>query len=142
MRSGEKRKLVLITLCSAMLFLCLVAAAFLSPLQQNPQSAEGMVAFFGITLALYVIPLLLYVLGVRMMKYVMAAFCCVGILAVLLTFLIVIMFAESTSYRFSDFFLAVFFCIGVFVVNIEWLYTALQRDNSTQENSAERQGES
>lgn len=75
---SRKNRVVIMTAISAFLFCAMIAAASLSPLADTGSSANqfnsiGMWSAIGMILVFYLIPILIYMLGVDAMRYVMAA---------------------------------------------------------------------
>lgn len=85
-KQKNKCKIILITLVSTALFCLLVGMGSISPLANSGPNANkfnsiGMWSSIGIILLIYILPLIIYSLGVDAMKFVIAVFLAIGMLA-------------------------------------------------------------
>lgn len=79
------KKIISMTLLSGLLFCLVIVLSSLSPLSETGDAANefnsaGMWLSIVMIVVLYIIPLLLYILGLEWMKYIMAIMCVLGVL--------------------------------------------------------------
>ncbi|CAG9615052.1 hypothetical protein BACCIP111899_04288 [Bacillus rhizoplanae] len=84
-KETNKSRVIFMTLVSALLFCSLLIAGSLSPLADSGPRANkfgtmGMWTAIGMALSTYLLPLILYIAGLNIMKFVMAVFCGLGLL--------------------------------------------------------------
>ncbi|MFD3449525.1 DUF5391 family protein [Microbacteriaceae bacterium 4G12] len=126
----KKKKVMITTVLSAILFCSLVVVSSLSPLADsgpttNKFGSLGMWASIGIVLALYIIPLVCYMAGMDWMRFVMATFCSVGLLMNLFTFLFILGISVFDSGA-SDLLGVIVLCIAATLINIIWFVVAFR----------------
>ncbi|WP_026906710.1 DUF5391 family protein [Paucisalibacillus globulus] len=88
MQKNKKQKIIITTLVSLILYCLVVILSSLSPLADLGKNANqfgdvGMWATIILGLLFYLVPLLLYLLGIQTIRYVMAVFCGFGIIMAL-----------------------------------------------------------
>jgi|SRR5690625_523865 len=117
-----KYRVVVITIISALFFCLIMVSASLSPFPssaKNEFNSFGMWVNVGLILFFYILPLILYMMGVKAMKYVMAAFCGLGLLIsfsiVALSFVV-----GEIANNISDFLAVIILCIFALIINIIW----------------------
>ncbi|OAA93287.1 DUF5391 domain-containing protein [Clostridium coskatii] len=119
----NKYKVIFITLVSAVLFCSLIVISSLSPLTNSGPNANkfnsfGMWLSVGIVLLLYIVPLIIYILGIRAVRFVMAFVLAVGILSDFSLTTVVFMsslFAKNLLYTLIG-----VICIVSLIVNAIW----------------------
>ncbi|AKN31073.1 hypothetical protein Ccar_09510 [Clostridium carboxidivorans P7] len=122
-KQKNKCKIILITLVSTALFCLLVGISSISPLANSGPNANkfnsiGMWSAIGIISLLYILPLIVYALGVDVMKFVIAAFLVVGMLA---DFSIIVLISNSLT-KSSLYPLIGAICITSLIVNVVWFF--------------------
>lgn len=120
-KDTPKSRIIFMTLVSALLFCSLIVAGSLSPLADSgPKANEfgtyGMWVSIGMILVFYMLPLILYMVGVNVMKIFMAVFCGFGILAILTTLVVILTMGKSP--------ILLVLCIATLIVNIMWYFIA------------------
>ncbi|MEC1611781.1 DUF5391 family protein [Bacillus mojavensis] len=128
---SRKNRVVIMTATSAFLFCAIIAAASLSPLVDTGSSANqfnyiGMWSAIGMILVFYLIPILIYMLGVDAMRFVMAALCGMGLLIHLSTAAIVLMISIFGDHPLSDVITVMVLCLASATVNIIWFFAAFR----------------
>ncbi|MDU0156031.1 DUF5391 family protein [Bacillus cabrialesii] len=128
---SRKNSVAILTAISAFLFCVMIAAASLSPLAgtggaANQFNSVGMWSAIGMILVLYFIPFIIYMLGVDVMRYVMAVLCGFGLLIHLSSAGFILMFSFFSDHLLSE----VIFVIGVSLaaaaVNVIWFVAAFR----------------
>ncbi|MGE7782158.1 DUF5391 family protein [Peribacillus sp. NPDC097264] len=131
----NKKKIIIMTLFSALLFCMVIVLSSLSPLADTGKNANqfnsiGMWLSIAMMLVLYFVPLLLYVIGLEWMKYVMAVFCSLSLLSLLPMIGIVVFLGVMEGFTSS--------LIGVVIVsgmniliNTIWFFTAFSKGSKT-----------
>ncbi len=121
---------VLTTTISALLFCTLIMITSLSPLSEFGPNANtfvslGMWSAIGMTLLLYILPLIIYRIGVDAMRYIMAIFCGIGIIIIITTVgtvLVLGLLASPFPYLIG----IVGVCIAALIVNFIWFFVAFR----------------
>jgi hypothetical protein len=130
----RKFNVIVISVMSATLFCAVIVLSSLSPLAKtgpnaNEFGSNGMWTAIGGILLVYLIPLLLYGIGVPAMKYVMAVLCGGGILtSVPIVGISALMLLSS-----NDTVMLYSVIIGGFsliIVNIAWFFFAFHSDKN------------
>ncbi|ENQ3079768.1 TPA: DUF5391 family protein [Bacillus pseudomycoides] len=119
----NKSRMIFMTFVSALLFCSLVVAFSLSPLADSGPKANkfgtyGMWASIGMILVFYILPLILYMVGVHIMKFVMAVFCSFGLLMSLTALAVILTMGISP--------ILLVLCIATLIVNIMWYFIAFR----------------
>lgn len=114
-KETNKSRVIFMTLVSVLLFCAMLVVASLSPLadsrpNSNKLGTSNMWTSLGMVLILYILPLILYMVGVHIMKFVMAAFCGFGLLVIILTIGLSITL--------------LLLCIATLIVNVMWYIIA------------------
>ncbi|WPC39596.1 DUF5391 family protein [Clostridium sp. JS66] len=122
-KQKNKFKIILITLVSTALFCLLVGISSVSPLANSGPNANkfnsiGMWSSIGIISLFYILPLIVYALGVDVMKFAIAVFLAVGMLADFS--LIVLIFNSFTKNSLYPLIGAI--CITSLIVNVVWFF--------------------
>ncbi|MGG0240062.1 DUF5391 family protein [Bacillus rhizoplanae] len=122
-KETNKSRIIFMTLVSALLFCSLLVTASLSPLANSGPSANkfgtmGMWTAIGMALATYLLPLILYIVGLNVMKFVMAVFCGLGLLINSVILIVVL-----TMGRFP---ILLGLCIATLIVNVMWYFVAFR----------------
>ncbi|MGX4768050.1 DUF5391 family protein [Bacillus mojavensis] len=128
---SRKNRVVILTAISAFLFCAMIFAASLSPLADTGSSANqfnsiGMWSAIGMILVFYLIPILMYMLGVDAIRFVMAALCGMGLLIHLSTAAIVLMISIFGDHPLSDVITVMGLCLASAAVNIIWFFAAFR----------------
>ncbi|MGE8203605.1 DUF5391 family protein [Heyndrickxia sp. NPDC080065] len=126
----SKKKVILMTIVSAVLFCSLIIVTSLSPLSDlganaNKFNTFGMWSAVGMILFFYILPLLLYMVGVNAMKFVMAVFCGFGIV-IYLPVIPMVLVLGATKHIFPDLIGVMVTCFAGIIANIIWFYTAFR----------------
>ncbi|OAA89319.1 DUF5391 family protein [Clostridium ljungdahlii] len=119
----NKYKVIFITLVSAVLFCSLIVISSLSPLANSGPHANkfnsfGMWLSVGIVLLLYILPLIIYILGIRAVRFVMAFVLAIGVLSDFS--LMTVVFMSSLFAKNSLYTLIGVICIASLIVNAIW----------------------
>ncbi|MEH7463324.1 DUF5391 family protein [Bacillus thuringiensis] len=119
----NKSRVIFMTLVSALLFCAMLVAASLSPLADSGPNANkfgnsNMWASISIVLVFYILPLILYMVGLHIMKIVMAVFCGLGLLMSLTVLVITLTIGLSTT--------LLVLCIATLIVNVMWYIIAFR----------------
>lgn len=119
----NKCKAVSITLVSAVLFCLLVVMISFSPLSNygphaNKFNSFGMWSSVGIILLFYIVPLMIYVLGISAMRFVLAFVLAIGILSDFS--LMTVVFISNLFAKNSLYTLIGVICIASLIVNVIW----------------------
>lgn len=122
-KETNKSRIIFMTLVSALLFCSLLVTASLSPLANSGPNANkfgtiGMWTAIGMALATYLLPLILYVVGLNVMKFVMAVFCGLGLLINSVILIVVL--------TMGGFSILLGFCIATLIVNVMWYFVAFR----------------
>ncbi|QHZ49238.1 MULTISPECIES: DUF5391 family protein [Bacillus] len=127
----NKVSVMIMTLISAVLFCSLLVSASLSPLADsgpnvNQFGSLGMWAAMATVLLFYMLPLIVYMIGINAMKFVMAVLCGIGLLAVIAMIPIILIFGAFSGTTPS--LLGIIgICIVLAFVNVIWLFVAFRR---------------
>lgn len=124
-KQKNKCKIILITLVSTALFCLLVGISSISPLANSGTNANkfnsiGMWSSIGIISLIYILPLIIYSLGVDVIKFVIAVFLAVGMLADFS--LIVLIFTFNSFTKNLLYLLIGAICIVSLIVNVIWFF--------------------
>ncbi|AZV57517.1 DUF5391 family protein [Clostridium sp. AWRP] len=119
----NKCKVIFITLVSAVLFCLLIVMISLSPLSKsglhaNKFNSFGMWSSVGIILLFYIVPLMIYILGIRAVRFVLAFVLAIGILSDFSLITVVFisnLFAKNLLYTLIG-----VICIASLIVNAIW----------------------
>ncbi|PNB52828.1 hypothetical protein C1X64_34650 [Pseudomonas sp. GW456-E7] len=80
----------------------------------------------GMILVLYLIPFLIYMLGVDAMRYVMAVLCGFGLVIHLSSAGFVLMFSLFSDHLLSEVLLVIGVCLAAAAVNVIWFVAAFR----------------
>lgn len=131
----NKNKIIGMTLFSALLFCMVIVMCSLSPLSETGPNANqfnsiGMWSSIAMIFVLYIIPVLLYGVGLEWMKYVMGVFCSFGLLALLPMIGIVLFFGAMNGFTLS--LIGVIIVSGLNVlVNTFWFFMTFSNTTKT-----------
>ncbi|PEA54748.1 hypothetical protein CON64_11510 [Bacillus pseudomycoides] len=122
-KETNKSRVIFMTLVSALLFCAMLVAASLSPLADSGPNANkfgtsNIWASIGMVLIFYILPLIIYMAGVHIMKFVMAVFCGFGILMSLTVLVIILTMGLSTT--------LLVLCIATLIGNVMWYIIAFR----------------
>ena len=131
MEKKKRNNVIVMTLVSAFFFCVLVVITSLSPLADlgrnaNQFGSEGMWLSIGFILLCYILPLGLYMLGVDMMRYIMAIFCGLGVFLNLSCIVVIIVTSVFVEAIFPASFSVVGVNIAASIVNIIWFIVAFR----------------
>ena len=123
MRNG----VILMTIISGLLFCFIMIAVSLSPLP-DPGGFNSLGMWLNIILFLvfYILSLILYWVGVKAMKYVMAVFCGLG-LFISLSIIVMAFVMGTVTYNISDFLYVIVLCVMALIANIVWYIVAFNK---------------
>ncbi|KNE22561.1 hypothetical protein AFK71_01600 [Virgibacillus pantothenticus] len=134
-RKGElfvknKKYLIALTILSAFLFCGLIIVTSLSPLSElgdnaNQFNSKGMWLSIAMILIFYLVPFILYTVGLNWMKIVMAVFCTIGIVMLLSTIVMVAIIGLINDNMLQLSSVMVISGMGV-LVNIIWFFVAFR----------------
>ncbi|MCM3357267.1 DUF5391 family protein [Psychrobacillus sp. MER TA 171] len=137
---NNKKKLIICTIYSAILFSILLVVTSLSPMadigeNSNKFGTAGMWLGLAFLLICYLVPLLLYSFGISFMKYIMAVACVLG--AISIFFLIIAFVIIGAIYSIGiQLFIAIGISILLLIVNSRWMYLAFISKPITQSDYA------
>ena len=137
---NNKKKLIICTIFSAILFSSLLVVTSLSPMadigeNSNKFGTAGMWLGLAFLLICYLVPLLLYSVGISFMKYIMAVACALG--AISIFFLIIAFVIIGAIYSIGiQLFIAIGISILLLIVNSRWMYLAFISKPITQSDYA------
>ncbi|NMM61871.1 DUF5391 family protein [Clostridium sp. P21] len=124
-KQKNKCKIILITLVATALFCLLVGISSISPLANSGPNANkfnsiGMWLSIGIVSLLYILPLIVYALGVDVMKFVIAVFLAIGMLADFSLIVFIFIFNSFTKNLLYSLIGAI--SITSLIVNVIWFF--------------------
>ncbi|WP_182275192.1 DUF5391 family protein [Bacillus velezensis] len=127
----KKKGAVAVTLLSALMFCLLPVLVSLSPLAEtgpnaNRFNSSGMWAAVGQILVIYAVPLIMYILGVRVMKIIMAVFCGIGLIICAAVLLVALLTANSLGQELSLYYGLFVWSGAAFIVNVVWYIAAFR----------------
>ncbi|MEJ3735724.1 DUF5391 family protein [Bacillus sp. XZ-5] len=127
----KKKGAVAVTLLSALLFCLLPVLVSLSPLAETGPNANrfnsaGMWAAVGQIFVIYAVPLILYILGIRVMKIIMAVFCGIGLIICAANLLVTLLTAISLGQELSLYYGLFVWSGAAFIVNVVWYIAAFR----------------
>ncbi|XBW81605.1 DUF5391 family protein [Bacillus velezensis] len=127
----KKKGAVAVTLLSALLFCLLPILVSLSPLAETGPNANrfnsaGMWAAVGQIFVIYAVPLILYILGIRVMKIIMAVFCGIGLIICAAVLLVTLLTAISLEQELSLYYGLFVWSGAAFIVNVVWYIAAFR----------------
>ncbi|OQV52850.1 DUF5391 family protein [Bacillus velezensis] len=127
----KKKGAVAVTLLSALLFCLLPVLVSLSPLAETGPNANrfnsaGMWAAVGQILVIYAVPLILYILGIRVMKIIMAVFCGIGLIICAAVLLVALLTTISLGQELSLYYGLFIWSGAAFIVNVVWYIAAFR----------------
>ncbi len=127
----KKKGAVAVTLLSALLFCLLPVLVSLSPLAETGPNANrfnsaGMSAAVGQIFVIYAVPLILYILGIRVMKIIMAVFCGIGLIICAAVLLVALLTAISLGQELSLYYGLFVWSGAAFIVNVVWYIAAFR----------------
>ncbi|RAL21038.1 DUF5391 family protein [Thermoflavimicrobium daqui] len=122
---AKKYGIFFMTLTSALLFCTMLVIASLSPLAElgpnaNQFGSFGMWSAIGIVLLFYILPLIFYMVGINVMRYVMAFFCGLGLLMILTVFVVILILDIPVSLG------VIVICIASSIANAAWFFVAFR----------------
>ncbi|MBO1581946.1 DUF5391 family protein [Bacillus sp. XF8] len=128
---SQKSSIVFATLVSALLFCSVLVAISLSPLadlgpNSNNFNSLGMWKSIGMILLFYIIPLLLYIVGVKAIRFIMAFLCSMGIFVHLVILVVVSIIIRTGDYNASSFLGVIILCAAVSITNVIWFFVAFR----------------
>ncbi|MES1027623.1 DUF5391 family protein [Bacillus velezensis] len=127
----KKKGAVAVTLLSALLFCLLPVLVSLSPLAETGPNANrfnsaGMWAAVGQIFVIYAVPLILYILGIRVMKIIMAVFCGIGLIICAAVLLVALLTAISLGQELSLYYGLFVWSGAAFIINVVWYIAAFR----------------
>ena len=119
------------TLLSAVLFCVLLITISLSPLADlgpnaNQFGSSGMWISIGMVLVFYLLPLIIYWIGIDIMRFVLALFCCGGLLinsSIIVAVLVIAKFKDISAIYIAS---ITGLCLAAIIVNILWFFIAFR----------------
>ncbi|MEW5593636.1 DUF5391 family protein [Peribacillus frigoritolerans] len=131
----RKSKIILTTIVSAVLFCSLLVVSSLSDFGPNANEFGdlGMWSSVGTVLVFYLLPLIIYILGVDAMKIVMAIFCGIGLLVIVTIILVMTFMDIFSSSNLIVSVGAIILCIAALISNIVWYFVAFKSPTITHE---------
>jgi len=142
--STAKNSVIVTTLLSALFFCFILVLGSLSPLADsgpnvNTFGSTGLWLSLGMVLFLYLLPLAFYMLGMHFLKFVMAAFCSIGLLIAASTLLLMpalfLFGLEDFSGNLASIIGVMISCLGLLITNIVWFVAAFKRPSATVQES-------
>ncbi|MBK5443480.1 MULTISPECIES: DUF5391 family protein [unclassified Peribacillus] len=128
----RKRKgIIFMTMLSAVLFCVLLITISLSPLADlgpnaNQFGSSGMWISIGMILVFYLLPLIIYWIGIDIMRFVLALFCCGGLLinsTIIVAVLVIAKFKDISAIYIAS---IIGLCLTAIIVNILWFFIAFR----------------
>ncbi|MBK5484877.1 MULTISPECIES: DUF5391 family protein [unclassified Peribacillus] len=128
----RKRKgIIFMTMLSAVLFCVLLITISLSPLADlgpnaNQFGSSGMWISIGMILVFYLLPLIIYWIGIDIMRFVLALFCCGGLLinsTIIVAVLVIAKFKDISAIYIAS---ITGLCLAAIIVNILWFFIAFR----------------
>ncbi|UOQ47238.1 DUF5391 domain-containing protein [Gracilibacillus caseinilyticus] len=134
-----KKRVVITTLLSAILFCSMMTLSSASPLADsgpntNTFNSIGMWLAIIMILMFYIIPLILYMTGMDTMKYVLAVFCGIGLLINLALIPINLLIGEVSGQNAPITMAVIAICAATCVVNIIWYVIAFRSRKALQDS--------
>ncbi|WP_081584547.1 DUF5391 family protein [Bacillus bingmayongensis] len=128
---SKKSSTVFATLVSALLFCSVLVSISLSPLADlgpnaNKFNSLGMWKSIGMILLFYIVPLLLYIVGVKAIRFIMAFLCSMGIFVHLVILVVVSIIIRTGDYNASSFLGVIILCAAVSITNVIWFFVAFR----------------
>ncbi|SHH24436.1 DUF5391 family protein [Virgibacillus chiguensis] len=128
----NKKYIIALTVLSAFLFSALIIAGSLSPLSEmgdnaNQFNSVGMWLSIAMILFFYLIPVILYAIGLNWIKIIMAIFCVIGIVILLSTIVIVLIIGLVNHNMLQLSSVLIVSILGV-IINIVWLIVAFWKN--------------
>ncbi|MDZ5606658.1 DUF5391 family protein [Bacillus pseudomycoides] len=128
---SKKSSTVFATLVSALLFCSVLVAISLSPLADlgpnaNKFNSLGMWKSIGMILLFYIVPLLLYIIGVKAIRFIMVFLCGMGIFVHLVILVVVSIIIRTGDYNASSFLGVIILCAAVSITNVIWFFVAFR----------------
>lgn len=128
---SKKSNIVFVTLISALLFCAVLVAISLSPLTNlgpnaNQFNSLGMWKSIGTILLFYIVPLLLYIAGVKIMRFIMAFLCGAGLFIHLVILAVVFITVQVSDDNASSFLGVIILRIAVSITNVIWFFVAFR----------------
>ncbi|SDM92955.1 DUF5391 family protein [Sediminibacillus halophilus] len=125
-----KRKVIIFTIISALLYSLIIILTTLTPLADMGENANqfntaGMWLAVGMVLFCYFVPLLFFLFGLTWIKYVMAALCGIGLLSFLPMFLGILLYMTKDGVSFILFAVLVTCGAGI-IINLMWYFAAFR----------------
>jgi hypothetical protein len=126
-KETNKSRVIFMTLVSALFSCSLLVAASLSPLADSGPNANkfgtmGMWSAIGMALATYLLPLILYIVGLNVMKLVMAVFCGFGLLINSVILIVILTMGGFPT--------LLGLCIAALIVNVMWYFVAFRSSSN------------
>lgn len=130
-KKAKKNGVVIMTLISALLFCSVVVATSLSPLSDlgpnaNKFGSLGMWSAIGTVLAFYILPLIVYMLGVDAMRYVMGVLCGFGLLINLSQIVVILVLGVFAENIIPSLLGVTCVCVATVIVSIIWYFVAFR----------------
>ena len=127
----KKKGAVAVTLLSALMFCLLPGVVSIAALAEagpnaNRFNSAGMWAAVGQILVIYAVPLIMYILGVRGMKIIMAVFCGIGLIICAAVLLVALLTAISLGQELSLYYGLFVWSGAAFIVNVVWYIAAFR----------------
>ena len=128
---SKKSSIVFVTFVSALLFCSVLVAISLSPLADlgpnaNKFNSLGMWKSIGMILLFYIVPLLLYIGGVKAIQFIMAFLCFMGLFVNLVILAAVCITIRASDYNASSFLGVIILCAAVSITNVIWFFVAFR----------------
>lgn len=119
------------TMLSAVLFCVLLITISLSPLADigpnaNQFGSSGMWISIGMVLVFYLLPLIIYWIGIDIMRFVLALFCGGGLLinsSIIVAVLVIAKFKDISAIYIAS---ITGLCLAAIIVNILWFFIAFR----------------
>lgn len=119
------------TMLSAVLFCVLLITISLSPLADlgpnaNQFGSSGMWISIGMVLVFYLLPLIIYWIGIDIMRFVLALFCCGGLLinsSIIVAVLVIAKFKDISAIYIAS---ITGLCLAAIIVNVLWFFIAFR----------------
>ncbi|MDF2013889.1 DUF5391 family protein [Priestia megaterium] len=136
---NKKSSIILATIVSAILLCSLLIVSSLSSLSDSGPNVNkfadvGMWSSVGTILVFYLLPLIIYALGVDSMRIVMAVFCGLGMLIVITVLLVMVFMDIFSSNNLIISIGAISLGIAALISNIIWYVVAFRASTASYES--------
>ncbi|MES1044027.1 hypothetical protein BLX88_07800 [Bacillus obstructivus] len=132
----KKQPVIIFTFISAIFFCLITVAISLSPLSElgpnaNKFGSTGMWSAIGMILICYLVPLFLFIIGVKGMKLLMGILCGLGMFIFFSTAVTVGVVSIFTGKFPASIFIVISLCIASLIINLIWFFIAFRHKSNS-----------